>query len=102
MGAEHHPDRTDAIGQFMEQYGQCNNPADLIARLKALTDGKTVQETVNTNTQGTPGTGLLGSRMVVHMFQPAMIMRHPLKQIKAQKPQRAGKQQMMVMPGTFR
>jgi hypothetical protein len=31
-----------------------------------------------------------------------MIMRDRLKQIKTQKSQRAGKQQMMVVPGTLR
>jgi hypothetical protein len=85
----------------MEQYGQGDNPADLIARLKALADGKTVQKTVDTNTHSTPGAGLVG-RMLMPMLQPVMIMRDRLKHIKTQKSQRTGKQQMMVMPRALR
>jgi hypothetical protein len=57
---------------------------------------------VDTDTHGTPGTGLVGGRMLVTMFQPVMRMRDRLQQIKTQKSQRTGKQQMMVVPGTVR
>src|SRR5438093_7905615 len=102
LSAEHDPDSAGAVGEFVQQHRQGDDPADLTACLKRPTDGEAVEKAVYTNAGCPPGPDLAGMVIVGGMILRLAVVGCMLKQVEAQKPQATGKQEVVRVKAALR